>query len=184
LTRTELAAKEQLMTELRKGRVLWKGTPTDLVGPELKPGDKAPSDFTLSGNDLSAVSAKDLAGKPRIFVAVPSLDTAVCDTEVRKFNVEAAKIPGLSVYAVSLDLPFAQKRWCGSAGIENVRTLSDFKFQSFGRAFGVLAPEKGLFARAVIVVGKDDVIKHVEFVPEVTTEPNYAAALDAARALV
>jgi len=171
------------MPTQRTGAVKWKGTPTDLVGPELKPGDKAPSDFTLVGTDMAAVSGKDLAGKPRILCALPSLDTPVCDVEMKRFNQEAAKVPGTTVYVVSLDLPFAQKRWCGATGSDKVKALSDYKDRSFGPAYGVLAPSKGLFARAVFVVGADDVIKHVEYVAEVGTEPNYDAALGAAKSL-
>jgi thioredoxin-dependent peroxiredoxin len=171
------------MAEQRKGAVNWKGAPTDLVGPELKVGDKAPADFTLVSTELSAVSGKDLAGKPRILCAVPSLDTAVCDTEMKRFNQEAAKLPGVGVYAVSLDLPFAQKRWCGATSSNNVKALSDYKDRSFGPAYGVFAPSKGLFARAVFVIGADDVVKHAEYVAEVATEPNYDAALSAAKSL-
>src|SRR5688500_6119789 len=115
------------MAEQRKGAVQWKGSPTDLVGPELKAGDKAPTDFTLISANMAAVSGKDLAGKPRILCAVPSLDTPVCDMEMKRFNQEAAKLPGVNVYAVSLDLPFAQKRWCGATGSDNVQALSDYK---------------------------------------------------------
>ena len=169
------------MASQRKGAVNWKGAPTDLVGPELKPGDKAPSDFTLVGTDLSAVSGKDLAGKPRILCALPSLDTPICDVEMKRFNQEAAKLGDTTVYVVSLDLPFAQKRWCGAAGIDKVKTVSDYRTASFGEAWGVLDPQKRLLARAVFVVDKDDVVRHVEYVSEVRSEPNYEAALAAAR---
>ncbi len=171
------------MTELRKERVTWGKGPVDLAGPELKVGDKAPSSFTLSANDLSDVDGASLAGKARIIAAVPSLDTPVCDLEIKRFNTEASKLPGVTVYVTSMDLPFAQKRWCGASGSENVQTLSDYKHRSFGEAYGVLAPSKGLFARAVFVIGKDDVIKHVEYVASVGTEPNYDAALAAAKSL-
>jgi len=171
------------MAEQRKGAVKWKGAPTDLVGPELRAGDRAPPDFTLVSTDMAAVGGKDLAGKPRILCAVPSLDTAVCDIEMKRFNQEAAKLPGVGVYAVSLDLPFAQKRWCGSTGSDKIQALSDYKERSFGPAYGVLAPSKGLFARAVFVIGADDVVKHAEYVAEVGSEPNYDAALAAARSL-
>ena len=169
------------MANERKGAVLWKGNPTDLVGPGLKPGDKAPTDFTVFGNDMSAVRGSDLAGKARILCAVPSIDTSVCDTEMRRFNQESASLPGVEVITVSMDLPFAQKRWCGAAGIDKVRTLSDYKERTFGRAYGVYAPAKGLLARAVFVIDKSDTIVHAEYVPEVGTEPDYKAALEAAR---
>ena len=171
------------MSEIRKGAVNWK-VPTDLEGPEIKAGDKAPTAFTLVGTDMSEVKGSDLAGTIRILCAVPSLDTPVCDIEMRRFNTEAAKLPGVTVVAVSLDLPFAAKRWCGATGSDKIRALSDYKYRNFGTAFGVLAPSKGLLARAVFVVGKDDVVKYAEYVADVGKEPNYDAALAAAKALV
>jgi thiol peroxidase len=171
------------MAETRKGAINWKGNPTDLVGPALAVGDTAPTDWSVVGNDMAAVSAKDLAGQKRIVLTVPSLDTAVCDTEIRRFNQEATSVPGVKVYVVSADLPFAQKRWCGAAGVSNVVTLSDFRERSFGPAWGSFAPAKGLHARTVFVIGADDVIRHVEYVAETTTEPNYGAALEAAKSL-
>jgi thiol peroxidase len=164
-------------------QVLWKNNPTETQGPELKPGDKAPSNFTVAANDMSPVKGSDLAGKARILLTSPSLDTPVCDTEGRKFNVEAAKIPNVEIAFITVDLPFAQKRWCGAAGVDKVKTYSDYRDRSFGQAYGVFAPSKALHARAVFVVDKNDVIKHVEYVKEVTTEPNYAAALEAAKCL-
>jgi thiol peroxidase len=164
-------------------KVLWRGNETETQGPELKVGDKAPSDFVGVATDLSAVKGADLAGKPRIILTSPSLDTPVCDTEGRRFNQEAAKLPGVGIYFVTVDLPFAQKRWCGAAGIEQVKTLSDWKDRSVGQAYGTWAPGKGLHVRAVFVIDKNDTIRHVEYVKEVTTEPNYDAALEAARGL-
>lgn len=170
--------------ETRKGAVSWGGAPTDAVGPELKVGDKAPSNFTLVDNGMKPVTGADLAGKPRILVTVPSLDTPVCDIESRRFNELASQIPGLSIEVISVDLPFAQKRWCGNAGIDKVRTLSDYKDRSFGPSYGVFVPSKALLFRTVFVIGADDVIKHIEFVADVKNEPNYDAALAAAKALV
>jgi thiol peroxidase len=169
------------MAEVRKGAIDWRG-PTDLLGPEIKVGDKAPTDFTLVATDMSPVSGSDLSGKVRIIAALPSLDTPVCDVEMRRFNQEAANLPGVEVIVVSLDLPFAQKRWCGSTGSDKIRALSDYKDRSFGPAWGIYSPAKGLLARAVYVVGKDDVVKHVEYVASVGSEPNYDAALAAAKA--
>jgi thiol peroxidase len=169
------------MAELRKGRINWRG-PTDLEGPEIKVGDKAPAAFSLVGTDMAEVKGTDLAGKVRILCAVPSLDTAVCDVEMKRFNTEADKLPGVIVAAVSLDLPFAAKRWCGATGSDKIKALSDYKFRNFGTTYGVFSPAKGLLARAVFVVGADDVVKHVEYVADVTTEPDYAAALAAAKA--
>jgi len=170
------------MAELRKGAINWRG-PTDLEGPEIKAGDKAPASFSLVATDMTEVKGGDLSGKIRILCAVPSLDTPVCDVEMRRFNTEAAKLPGVTVAAVSLDLPFAAKRWCGATGSDKIQALSDFKFRNFGTAYGVLAPAKGLFCRAVFVIGKDDVVKYAEYVPDVGKEPNYEAALAAAKAL-
>src|SRR5262245_50304704 len=122
--------------------VLWGGNKTELEGPELKVGDKAPSQFTVVGTDMKPVSGADVAGKARIVLSAPSLDTAVCDLETRKFNEEAAKLGKVDVLVVTRDLPFAQKRWCAAAGIDRVRTLSDYKDRSFGPAYGVAAPSK------------------------------------------
>jgi thiol peroxidase len=171
------------MTEIRSGALKFKGSPVNVVGPELKVGDKAPANFTLVANDMAELRGADLAGKPRILVAVPSLDTPVCDLETRRFNEEAVKIPGVQVYTVSVDLPFAQKRWCGNAGVERVQTLSDFRARDFGPAHGAWLPSLGLLARAVFVVDATDTVRHVEYVAEVTSEPDYAAAIAAARAL-
>lgn len=171
------------MAQIRKNAVKFKGNPLDLEGPELKVGDKAPTDFSLAKNDLSAVTGGQLAKTPRIVIAVPSLDTGVCDMETRRFNEEATKIPNVKLYTVSVDLPFAQSRWCGAAGIRNLETLSDYKDRSFGRAWGTWIPSLGLLARAVFVVDKNDVIQHVEYVPEIATEPNYAKAIEAAKSL-
>jgi thiol peroxidase len=172
------------MPELRKAAVQWKGTPTDVVGPELKVGDPAPTDFTVTAVDMKSVAGGDLAGKPRILCALPSLDTSVCDVEMKRFNQEAANLPGVKVYVMSLDLPFAQKRWCGATGSDRIEALSDYKDRSFGPAYGVFAPAKGLFVRAVFVIGKDDKIRHVEYVKDVASEPDYAAALQAAKSAV
>jgi thiol peroxidase len=172
------------MPELRKAAVQWKGTPTDVVGPELKAGDIAPTDFAVTAIDMKNVAGRDLAGKPRILCALPSLDTSVCDVEMKRFNQEAANLPGVKVYVLSLDLPFAQKRWCGATGSDRIEALSDFKERSFGPAYGVFAPAKGLFVRAVFVIGKDDKLRYVEYVKEVASEPDYGAVLQAARSAV
>jgi len=172
------------MPELRKAAVLWKGQPTDVFGPLLKPGDAAPADFSVTATDMKGVAGSQLAGIPRILCAVPSLDTSVCDLEMKRFNQEAAALPGVKVYVLSLDLPFAQRRWCGATGSDRLEALSDFKDRTFGPIYGVFAPAKGLFIRAVFVIGKDDKLRHVEYVKEVTTEPDYAAALQAAKSAI
>jgi len=166
----------------RKGAVTLRGNPMTLVGPELKVGDKAP-DCKVIGNDMKPVSLGDTAGKVRIIASVPSLDTPVCDTETRRFNEEATKLPGVEILTISMDLPMAQARWCGAAGVKNVRTLSDYRERAFGPAYGVLIQEIMLDARAVFVLDKDNTIRYVEYVKEVGEQPNYEAALAAARKL-
>jgi len=157
--------------------VKFKGNPVTLEGNIVKVGDAAP-DFVVIDNGLKVVDAKDLKGK-RVYVSVPSIDTAVCDLEVRKFNQEASKLQEVKIYTISMDLPFAQARWCGSAGIEAVQTLSDYKDRSFGKEFGTYIKELGLLTRAVFVVDENDKVTHVEYCEEVTAEPNYEAALNA-----
>jgi len=173
------------MAEERKGVVTFKGTPLTVVGPEIKPGQPAP-DVTAVDTSLQAVRLSDAKGKVLLLSSVPSLDTPVCDTETRRFNQEAGKLgPGIEVWTISMDLPFAQKRWCGAAGVSSVKTLSDFRDRAFGQRYGVAikdGPLAGLNARAVFVVGKDGTVKHVEYVKEIGSEPNYNAALAAAKA--
>jgi thiol peroxidase len=167
----------------RTGIVTIHGNPLTLLGPELKPGDTAP-DFTLADNDLKPKTLADFAGKTLIISAVPSLDTPTCDMETRRFNKEAASLGAdIKILTVSMDLPFAQKRWCGAAGVDAVVTLSDYMTAGFGEAYGVLIKELHLLARAVFVVDKTGTIKYLEIVKEVATEPHYDAALSAARAL-
>lgn len=172
------------MAQIRKNAVNFKGNPIDLEGPMLRVGDKAPDAFTVTDNNLAPVTGKSLTGKPRILLAVPSLDTPVCDMEVRRFNQEIGKLPAVEVHTVSMDLPFAQKRWCGAAGISRVHTVSDFKDRSFGPAYGVFSPALGLLVRAVFVIDANDKIRHVEYVRDAVNEPDYHAALDAAKAMV
>jgi len=160
--------------------VTMRGNPVTLVGDEVKVGDKA-RDFTVIDNDLNPVTLQDTSGV-RLFLTVPSLDTGVCDAEVRRFNEEAAKLDGVKVYTISMDLPFAQKRWCGAAGIDNVVVLSDHRDASFGTNWGVLIKELRLLARAVFVVDSSNTVTYVEYVPEVTSHPNYEAALEAPKA--
>jgi len=168
----------------RSGIITFKGNPFTLLGPELKVGDKAP-DFAVVDNGLAPVSLASSAGKIRIISSVPSLDTPVCDTETRRFNQEAAGLPGdVVVLTISLDLPFAQKRWCGAAGIDKVTTLSDYRERSFGQNYGVLIKELLLLARAIFVVDAQGVIRYIQIVPEVTSEPDYAAVTAAAKALL
>ena len=168
----------------RTGIISFKGNPMTLLGPELKTGDKAP-DFLVVDNGLAPVTLASSAGKIRIISAVPSLDTPVCDTETRRFNQEAATLPeNVVVLTVSLDLPFAQKRWCGAAGIDRVTTLSDYRERSFGNAYGVVIKELVLLARAIFVIDAGDTIRYIQIVPEVTTEPDYAAVIAAVKSLL
>lgn len=168
----------------KTGIITFKGNPMTLLGPELKAGDPAP-DFVVVDNGLAAVNLSSFAGKVKIISAVPSLDTPVCDTETRRFNQEAASLPGEAVVVtVSLDLPFAQKRWCGAAGIDRVVTLSDYRDRSFGLGYGVLIKELLLLTRAVFVVDAANTIRYIQIVPEVTAEPDYAAVIAAAKTLL
>lgn len=164
-------------------QVTFKNNPVTLVGNEVKVGDQAP-DFTVLANDLSPVSLKDSEGKVRLIISVPSLDTGVCDAETRRFNEEVASIGGdVAFYTVSVDLPFAQKRWCGAAGIDNVVTVSDHRDASFGEAYGVHMKELRLLARSIFVVDEAGKVAYVEYVPEGTDHPNYDAAIEAVKAL-
>ena len=168
----------------RTGIISFKGNPMTLLGPELKVGDKAP-DFIVVDNALAPVTLSSSAGKIRIVSAVPSLDTPVCDTETRRFNQEAASLPdNVEVLTISLDLPFAQKRWCGAAGIDRVTTLSDYRERSFGNAYGVVIKELVLLARSIFVIDASDTIRYIQIVPEVTSEPDYAAVMGAVKLLL
>jgi len=160
-----------------------KGNPLTLLGNDVKVGDKAP-DFQVVDNDLGPVTLADFKGKVLILSAVTSLDTATCDTETRRFNDEATKLGGdVVIVTVSMDLPFAQKRWCGAAGIDRVQTVSDYKDASFGEAYGVLIKELRLLARTVFVVDRDGVVQYVQRVQEGSEEPNYDEVLSAIGAL-
>ncbi|TVY08255.1 thiol peroxidase [Paenibacillus cremeus] len=162
----------------------FKGNPITLIGPELKAGDKAP-DFTVNKNLLENASLADYAGKVKLISVVPSLDTGVCDAQTRRFNEEAAKLgDNVVVLTISVDLPFAQARWCGAAGIDKVITLSDYKTRSFGKAYGVLIDEFQLDMRAIFVIDANDTIQYVEVLPEMTNHPNYEAAVEAVKKLV
>ncbi len=171
------------MSETRQGEVTFKGNPVTLVGPKLKPGDKAP-DFTCAVG-LSLVKLADTTGKARLFNVVPSLDTGVCNTQTRRFSQELTALGDKVVaYTVSLDLPFAQSRWCTDAKVENMKNLSDVHDHSFGEHYGVLMQGLPipLLARSVIVVDPSDTVTYVQIVPEMTTEPDYAPAIAALKA--
>lgn len=168
----------------KPGAITLHGNPLTLLGNEIKIGDAVP-DVTLLANDMSPVALKDFLGKTVILSTVPSLDTPVCDTEVRTFNQKAAELgPDVVILAVSVDLPFAQARWCGAAGVQQVQTLSDHRETALGKGFGVLIKELRLLARAVFVIDKNGVVQYIQLVPEVGEEPDYDAALTATKKLL
>jgi thiol peroxidase len=157
-----------------------RGDPKTLIGPELKPGDPAP-DFTAVDTSLKPVTLAATGSHVRIFSVIPSLDTPVCDAQTKRFNEEAAKHPDMDVYTISMDLPFAQKRWCGAFGVDKVKMLSDHKDGSFGSQYGTLIKELRIESRAIFVVDKNNTIKHAEYVKEVADFPDYEKALAVAR---
>ena len=159
-----------------------RGNPLTLVGPELKAGDAAP-DFDCVDNGLQGVNLAKTGNGVRIFSVVPSLDTPVCDAQTKRFNEEAAKLSGVDIYTFSMDLPFAQKRWCGAFGVDRVKMVSDHRGGSFGSAYGTLIKELRIHSRAIFVVDQNNVVRHVEYVKEVADHPNYDTALSAVRSL-
>jgi thiol peroxidase len=168
----------------RSGELTFKGNPLTVLGAKVKVGDKAPA-FSLLGNDLSDVSLNDSAGKVRILSVVPSLDTGICDIQTRKFNEKIAELGDSAVcYTISADLPFAQKRWCGNAGVENVVCLSDHRNMGFGDAYGTHIKELRLEQRSVFVIDKTGIVQYAEYVPEVAQEPEYDAPLAKAKELL
>lgn len=172
------------MAQERKGVVTVKGGPVTLVGPELKAGDAAPN-FTCVDNALGAVSLNQFQGKTVLISVVPSLDTPVCDAQTKRFNEEASKLPSnVQVLTVSVDLPFAQGRWCGAANAKNIKVISDHRDASFGQAYGVLIKELRLLARAIFIVNPQGKIQYAEVVKELTQHPNYDAALNALKQTV
>ena len=161
----------------RTGKITIHGNPLTLVGPEIKVGGKAP-DFTVLDNDLKEVKSKDFSGKIKVISVTPSLDTPVCDLQARRFNKEAANFgDDVAVMNISMDLPFAIARFCSAAGVDKVKTLSDHRDASFGNAYGVLIKELRLLARSIFVIDKNDVVRYVEIVPEVTNPPDYDAVI-------
>ena len=167
-----------------KNAITFKGKPLTLLGKIPAVGDNAPN-FKVIDNNLQPVEFSSFRGKLCIITSVPSLDTSVCDTMTRKFNERAVGLGSdVTVLTISMDLPFAQKRWCGAAGIKNVQTLSDYREASFGMAYGVLIKELKLLARAVFVVDKDGVIRYEQIVGEMTNEPDYEQAINAVKQLL
>ena len=170
--------------EKRTGVITFAGGPLTLVGPEIKVGQQAP-DFTVLNNELQPKTLADFEGKIKVISVVPSLDTGVCDAQTRWFNQDATKLSDdVVVLTVSMDLPFAQARWCGAAGVENVITLSDHKDASFGQNYGFLIEELRLLARGVVVIDKNDKVTYVEMVPEVTNSVNFDGVIEAVKELI
>ena len=168
----------------RTGVATLQGNPLTLLGAELKAGDKAP-DFTLNKDLLTEVTLADFEGKVKLISVVPSLDTGVCDAQTRRFNKEAASLgEDVVILTVSVDLPFAQARWCGAAGVDKVITLSDYKNRSFGLAYGVLIKELQLDMRSIFVLDKDNKLVYVEYVKEMSEHPDYEKALAAVRTIL
>jgi len=166
----------------RKAAVTMKGNPVTLLGPELKAGDSAP-DFECINTALQPVTLAGTGSNVRIFSVLPSLDTPICDAQTKRFNEEAAKLPGVDIYTVSVDLPFAQKRYCNTYGIDNLKMLSDHRDTSFGVNYGTLIKELRIESRAIFVIDRENVIRHVEYLKEVAEHPNYEVPLKVARAL-
>jgi len=170
--------------EERAGIITMKGNPLTLVGQQPRVGEHAP-DFEVLDNDLSPVRLSSFLGKVCVIASVPSLDTPICDMETRRFNEEAGILgPDVAILTISMDLPFAQKRWCGAAGVDKVTTLSDHLSASFGETYGVLIKELRLLARAVFVVDGDGIVQYVQIVKEVTAEPDYEDVLGALKKLL
>jgi thiol peroxidase len=172
------------MVEERAGEVTMKGNPVTLLGPKIEANEDAP-DFTALKNLMTPVKLSESNGKVRILLSVPSLDTPVCALETKRFNQEAASLgDDVQVQVISVDTPFAQARWCGAEGVSNVQALSDFRDRDFGTKYGVEVKNLGIYARAAFVVDKQGVVVYSEYVPDIATEPNYEAILDAAKAAV
>lgn len=167
----------------RAGAMTLRGNPFTLIGPELKVGGKAP-DFEAVDGALKPVTLASTDHAVRVFSVVPSLDTPVCDAQTKRFNEEAANMPGVEVYTFSMDLPFAQKRWCGAYGIDKVKMVSDHREGSFGQAYGTLIKELRILSRAIFVLDKDNTIRYVEYVKEMSEHPNYENVMAAVKALV
>src|SRR5467141_3474815 len=164
----------------RPGATTMKGNPLTLIGPQLEVGDPAP-DFSVVDGTLSTVNLEKTGNHVRIISVVPSLDTPVCDLQTKRFNEEAAKLPGVDILTVSMDLPFAQKRWCGAFGVDRIKMLSDHRDGSFGSNYGTLIKDLRIESRAIFVLDPNNTIRHVEYVKEVAEHPNYDTALSAAR---
>ncbi|MCK5358064.1 MAG: thiol peroxidase [Elusimicrobiales bacterium] len=174
----EIQEQEETITAVKR-TVTMQGRPMTLAGDEIKVGDKAPDFKTLDNDMMPMKFLRSNLGKVSVILSVPSLDTPVCDLETRRFNKEAQSLsPDINILAISMDLPFAQKRWCGAAGVTNVKTYSDYQKGAFGRTYGVLMKDLRLLARAIFVIDREGVITYTQLVKEVTNEPNYDEVLN------
>ncbi|QGQ97440.1 thiol peroxidase [Paenibacillus psychroresistens] len=172
------------MAQERTGVATIKGNPLTLIGPEIKVGDTAP-DFKVNKDLMTQVSLKDYDGKVKLISVVPSLDTGTCDAQTRRFNVEAGKLGDkVTILTISVDLPFAQARWCGAAGVDQLTTLSDYKDRTFGEAYGVYIKELGLLMRSIFIVDADNKVQYVEYLGEMTNPPDFDKALEALAKLI
>lgn len=171
------------MVEKRRGIVTMGGQPVTLVGREVKVGDKAP-DFTALKRDLTEYSLKDAKDKIKIISVVPSLDTGVCELQTIRFNEEAAKLEDVVILTISVDLPFAQDRFCSANNIDKVITLSDHRDLSFGLNYGFVMEEHRLLCRGIVVLDRDNTVRHVEYVKEVRNHPDYDKALEEVKKLI
>ncbi|MFD0672668.1 thiol peroxidase [Cohnella sp. GCM10027633] len=172
------------MTQERAGVATAKGYPITLVGPELRVGDTAPN-FKINQDLLKEASLSDYEGKIKLISVVPSLDTPVCDSQTRRFNEEASQLGNDVIFiTISVDLPFAQSRFCSTAGIDRMITLTDYKHRSFGEAYGVLIKELQLELRAIFILDANNTIRYVEYLKEMTDHPDYEAAISALRELI
>jgi thiol peroxidase len=169
------------MAETKRTTIM-RGKPLTLAGPEIKVGQKAP-DFKLLAMDFSEVALSRSKGQIRLLSVVHSIDTPVCDLQTQRFEEEAAKFKDIVLYAISMDLPFAQSRYCGAHGIKNLKTLSDHRDASFGRAYGVLIEDLRLMSRAIFIIDRDDTVRYVEYVPRVSNPPDYDRAIEALQKL-
>ena len=169
----------------RKGLIEFEGRPVTVIGEDIKPGEKAP-DFTVLDQQWNEIHPlKDTRGKIRIIASVTSLDTSVCDKETRKFNQEAASLgKDIEILVISMDLPFAQKRWCGKAGIDQVQVLSDSRYGDFGEKYGVQMKEPRMNRRAVFIVDEDDMVRYADYMAHIPDEPNYEEVLNQAHTVL
>jgi thiol peroxidase len=170
------------MTETKR-TVMLKGKPMTLAGSGIKAGQKAP-DFKLLAIDSTNVELAQSKNKVRLLSVVHSLDTDVCDLQTQRFEQEAANFKDVIIYAISMDLPFAQARYCGAHNIKNLKTLSDHRDASFGRAYGVLIEELRLLSRAIFIIDRNDIVQYAEYVPEVTQHPDYDKAIKTLKKVV